>query len=295
MKIIQALILTLGSTAIIYTACVTTIKTPLSGSGTVAGQLVLVSSLFSQLCAPLEYVGQHFRDCVAAAEDLRELESIRRKFVTGRGTDDSKVLAPKATRQPGGPMAHKNAPPRIEIKDLTFAYASTSCSSNVNATTMPRNVLNGVNVNVKAGGYSLGVVGPSGCGKSTLLRVVLGLESIGTSSSSAHILIDGVDVTNLDRIHCFSMIGQDSDLFRGLNVEENVKYGVFENVGNAEEIKVALKNAAEDSQLFPVIDSLKGGWKAAVGPRGRLLSEENDREFVLPEHCTERRWDQVFY
>mmetsp|Transcript_7940 Transcript_7940/g.11874 ORF Transcript_7940/g.11874 Transcript_7940/m.11874 type:complete len:261 (+) Transcript_7940:2-784(+) len=34
----------------------------------------------------------------------------------------------------------------------------------------------------------------------------------------------------------------------------------------------ALNNAAEDSQLLPVVKKFKDGWQAAVGPRGRLLS-----------------------
>ena len=271
LKIIQALILTLGSTAIIYTACIVSVKRPLSSSETIGGQLVLVSSLFSQLCGPLEYVGQHFRDCVAAAEDLRELETIRRNFDTEGCGDkyNGKQLAPRATRQSGGRAAYKEAPPRIEIKDLSFAYKRFSRDVNI---TMSRNVLNDVNIVLKPGGYSLGIVGPSGCGKSTLLRVLLGLESINTTSSSTRIIIDGVDVTNLERTHCFSIIGQDNDLFRGLSLEDNVKYGLFENDDNDASIQQALENAAMDSQLLPVLDGLNGGWKASVGPRGRLLS-----------------------
>ena len=46
--------------------------------GSISGQLVLVQSLFAQLCAPLDHVGQHFRDCVSAAEDLRDLETLKR-------------------------------------------------------------------------------------------------------------------------------------------------------------------------------------------------------------------------
>ena len=70
LKLCQSFILSSGSAAVIYAAC-----RGLSSSNTriVPGQLVLVSSLFAQLCAPLDHVGQHFRDCVAAAEDLREV------------------------------------------------------------------------------------------------------------------------------------------------------------------------------------------------------------------------------
>ena len=201
MKIIQAIILTVGSTAILYTACVVSLKRHLD-SGTIAGQLGLVSSLFAQLCAPLEYVGQHFRDCVATAEDLRELETIRRKYAKPAGSEGKQVVA-AVRRQPGGAGAYPNTPARIDIKDLTFAYQSDQNNENKTAT-QKRNILSNVNLSVKPGGYSLGIVGPSGCGKSTLLRVLLGLEPVDTSSSSARIYIDGVDVTNADRIGCFS-------------------------------------------------------------------------------------------
>jgi hypothetical protein len=60
--------------------------------GTVAGQLVLVSSLFAQLCAPLDHVGQHFRDCVAAAEVLRELEGVCRTYARYDAEDGIKNI-----------------------------------------------------------------------------------------------------------------------------------------------------------------------------------------------------------
>ena len=81
MKLIQAFILSFGYAAVMFASCSkemslrgVAVKTAVTvDNSLVAGQLVLTSALFAQLCAPLDHVGQHFRDCVAAAEDLREV------------------------------------------------------------------------------------------------------------------------------------------------------------------------------------------------------------------------------
>ena len=118
------------------------------------------------------------------------------------------------------------------------------------------------------------------------------MESITSNSNAGKILINGVDVSNCDRVPYFSMVGQENDLFRSLNLLENVKYGsdlllrrCATNKRDASNPKLslspgiqqirekeALANAAMDSQLQPVVDKLKDGWVSAVGPRGRLLS-----------------------
>ena len=118
------------------------------------------------------------------------------------------------------------------------------------------------------------------------------MESITSNNNAGQILINGVDVSNCDRVPYFSMVGQENDLFRSLNLLDNVKYGsdlllrrcatskrdtsnpklsLSSGIQQIRE-KDALVNAAMDSQLQPVVDKLKDGWASAVGPRGRLLS-----------------------
>ena len=61
--------------------------------------------------------------------------------------------------------------------------------------------------------------------------MLLGLESIvgdnslqsGGNSGSIHIY--GQDLTEFNRVPFFSVVGQESDLFRGLTLQENVQYG----------------------------------------------------------------------
>jgi ABC-type multidrug transport system fused ATPase/permease subunit len=261
LKLLQALILTLGSVAVIYTACKTSIVSTIPRKE-LPGQLVLVSSLFAQLCAPLDQVGQQFRDCVAAAEDIRELEGVKRSYLSDQQMYvDRKISPPKVFRQYGGKSQWNGHPPRVEIRNLKFTYNGT-----VGATPVLRNI----SLIIQPGGYSIGVVGPSGCGKSTLLRTVLGIENINPNDGS-RILIDGIDVTGLDRTSCFSSIGQDTDLFRGLNLVENVCYGTNDGY-DPNQAMLALQNAAEDAQLEPVLSRLEKRWQAPVGPQGRLLS-----------------------
>lgn len=90
------------------------------------------------------------------------------------------------------------------------------------------------------------------------------------------VLIGGRDVSAYNRVPFFAMVGQDSDLFRGLNLRDNVRYGA-ENLIGSELITplqsdAALQRAAADAQLLPVVAKLKDGWESSVGPRGRLLS-----------------------
>ena len=123
----------------------------------VAGQLVLVQSLYAQLCAPLDHVGQHFRDAVSAAEDLRDLESLKRVLIeasgsgsssgsgtigdssssSGSGTDSNIITGPKAkpprvSRQPGGRSKWANQPPRLQVNNLIFSYPKVQSLNNIN-------------------------------------------------------------------------------------------------------------------------------------------------------------------
>ena len=95
-------------------------------------------------------------------------------------------------------------------------------------------------------------------------------------NSTNRIFINGVDVTNMERMSCFAMVGQENDLFRSLTLAENIMYGTKNctNDSKLHEILVekALSNAVEDASLWPLIMKIEGGWNAQVGPRGRLLS-----------------------
>lgn len=145
-----------------------------------AGQLVLVQSLFAQLCSPLDHVGQHFRDCVSAAEDLRDLESLKRVLATPGNTEnnrknkeksenkksdteiiDDQARIPRVFRQYGGADAWSLSPARMEMKNLIFSYPSVG-TNKLNNMGEIKPILNNISFTIPPGGYSLGIVGPSG-------------------------------------------------------------------------------------------------------------------------------------
>lgn len=83
-------------------------------------------------------------------------------------------------------------------------------------------ILKNINIDIEKGEL-LTLLGPSGCGKSTLLRIIAGL----TSLDKGHIIIDGVDVTQLSpKDRELGMVFQDYSLFPNLSVYENIAFGL---------------------------------------------------------------------
>lgn len=84
-----------------------------------------------------------------------------------------------------------------------------------------RPVVNGVNVNIRAGEI-IGLLGPNGAGKTTTFYMIVGL----IPAKSGRVFINGLDATNL-RMHRRARLGvgylpQEPSIFRKLTVEENI-------------------------------------------------------------------------
>jgi ABC-type multidrug transport system fused ATPase/permease subunit len=163
LKAVQMTIIGLGSTAVALT---TWYANPSLSGPALSSQLAFVQALYAQLCVPLDTFGIHFRDAASAAEDLRELEELKFRmspFLEYSKQNEIKkrsYILPQITRQSGGRVKWKDAPPRVALSNLYYAYPSTSNST--------KYVLKNVSMEIPAGGYSIGVVGPSGSGKITL-------------------------------------------------------------------------------------------------------------------------------
>lgn len=85
-----------------------------------------------------------------------------------------------------------------------------------------RPVVRGVSLNL-ARGEAVGLLGPNGAGKTTVFYMITGL----IAADEGQILIDGHDVTSLP-MYRRSRLGigylpQEASIFRGLNVEDNIK------------------------------------------------------------------------
>lgn len=100
-----------------------------------------------------------------------------------------------------------------------------------------RNVVNGVDLNFKAGEV-VGLLGPNGAGKTTTFYMIVGL----VPPTKGTVSLDGQDVTS-DRMHERARHGigylpQEASVFRKLTVEENI-------LAIAEAIKVPRKERAD--------------------------------------------------
>ena len=97
-----------------------------------------------------------------------------------------------------------------------------------------RPVIREVSFNIKKG-EAVGLLGPNGSGKTTLFYSIIGLIRPNTGN----IILNGFDVTDLP-IYKRSKNGigylpQEASIFRGLNVEENIK-SILEIVETDEQI-----------------------------------------------------------
>jgi len=85
-----------------------------------------------------------------------------------------------------------------------------------------RPVLRDVSLNVKRG-EAVGLLGPNGAGKTTCFYIVTGL----IDADSGSIKLDGKDITTLPMYRRarlgISYLPQESSIFRGLNVEDNIR------------------------------------------------------------------------
>lgn len=85
-----------------------------------------------------------------------------------------------------------------------------------------RPILLGVDVHVQRG-EAVGLLGPNGAGKTTCFSIISGL----IAPSGGQILLDGQDITNFPmNVRAKLGVGylpQEASIFRGLNVEENIR------------------------------------------------------------------------
>ncbi|MCE3029563.1 ABC transporter ATP-binding protein [Streptomyces sp. CMSTAAHL-2] len=175
--------------------------------------------------------------CIAT---LRRIRSVLDAPANSTGTRGTRYATPAA-------------PPRIELRKVTFGYDGTG--------TPP--VLDGLDL-VLEPGTTTALVGPSGSGKSTVLALLAGLYR----PASGSVLIDGADCATLDarsRRALVSAVFQDPYLFDG-TVRDNILAGAPEADDDAVERAACLARADI------VVRRLPDGWASRVGEAGTTLS-----------------------
>lgn len=163
-----------------------------SENGITLGSFVAFNTIFGSFCM---YFMQLANSIIGIKQEQPEIDRIKPVFEEVPEIDDAKEL-------PGDISGE------IEVNNVSFAYSEDA-----------PNVLNGFNLNIKAGEY-VGIVGSSGCGKSTLLKLLLGFEK----PTSGKIYYDNKDIENIDKRELRKKMGvvlQDGKLISG---------SIFENI-----------------------------------------------------------------
>jgi lipopolysaccharide export system ATP-binding protein len=134
-----------------------------------------------------------------------------------RSTRDAALndIARKSTKShalqamPGQPHAPESEDSGLMVRNLIKQFRK-------------RPVLRGVSLSLKRG-EAVGLLGPNGAGKTTCFYILTGL----VRPDSGHIELDGYDITELPMYRRARLgigyLPQEASIFRGLNVEENIR------------------------------------------------------------------------
>lgn len=114
-------------------------------------------------------------------------------------------------------------------------------------------------------GSFFGILGSSGAGKSTLLNSICGLDK----EARGNVLLDGVDISNLaPNKRGIAYVFQNSLLFEGLNVKENLEYILKAKRIKKENFSRIVDEALKDCEASELkirdITTLSGGEKQRV-------------------------------
>ena len=138
-----------------------------------------------------------------------------------------KKVAPAATRPRPRPQAPAARQPAARQEAMTPAARQEAMRSylaahNLEKTYGGRRVVNGVSLYVRRG-EAVGLLGPNGAGKTTAFYMITGL----IKAERGKIELDGHDVTHLPMYQRARLgigyLPQEASIFRGLNVEENIR------------------------------------------------------------------------
>jgi lipopolysaccharide export system ATP-binding protein len=140
--------------------------------------------------------------------------------------------APQPTEPPSAPVAAarlmKDAgiepPPRpaVRVTDAVFGGPGFLAVKGLQKSYGGRTVVQDAALNVRAG-EAVGLLGPNGAGKTTIFYMITGL----VSADRGVISLDGHEVTNLPMYRRARLgigyLPQEASIFRGLNVEDNIR------------------------------------------------------------------------
>ena len=202
-----------------------------------AGDVILISTLLSQLFRPLDLLGMVYRTI--------------RQGVIDMGAMFDLVDTPSEIVDIADAPALLVARGHVRFEGVYFSYDPD------------REILKGIDLDIPAGN-TLAVVGPSGAGKSTLARLMYRFYDL----TGGRITIDGQDIARVTQASLRAAIGivpQDTVLFND-TIGYNIAYG-REGAGIGE-----VERAAKGAAIAGFIERQTLGYETRVGERGLKLS-----------------------
>jgi ATP-binding cassette subfamily B protein len=154
---------------------------------------------------------------------------------------------PLLTDREGAVMASPDVAPRIEFRDVSFAYPNTD-----------RLILKNVNLTIESG-ERLAIVGLNGAGKSTLIKLLMRFYD----PTGGEILVNGVDLKQIERESWWSLVAalfQDYADYK-FPVKEVIALG--RSNGNGHLRKVV--RAAKEAEAHPFIEAFASQYNQMIG------------------------------